>query len=68
MQFPAQGRDSRIFTLLQHPGAGGFVAVEANASISGGTAVAVTDSAPLKLPHTDKFTFILGSLLLAEKA
>jgi hypothetical protein len=40
----------------------GFVAVEANHSQTGDTAVAVNASAPLQLPRTDKSTFMVWSL------
>lgn len=40
----------------------GFVAVEANSSITGKVAVAVTKSTPLLLPQTNKYTFNVWSL------
>ena len=45
----------------EEPPALGFVAVEANSSTTGATAVAVTAAAPLALPATDKWTFNVWS-------
>ena len=46
----------------EQPPEGGFVAVEANCTGAGATAVAVTAAKPLALPATSKYSFELWSL------